>query len=81
MLCNNYEKSNVSRCSQLQLTKSNVERELLLPSGEILSRSPRFAMRAFTKLSDVWRSFCLQGSAAACDLIDGCVTMLSDSQL
>jgi len=47
---------------------------------KILSRSPRFAKRAITNLSDVSRRhLCLQ-PAPACGLTHGCVKMLSDSQ-
>jgi len=51
-------------------------------SCKISSRSPRFAKRAITNLSDVLRRHvCLQ-SAPACGstLTHGCGTMLSDSQ-
>jgi len=52
-------------------------------SCKISSRSPRFAKRAITNLSDVLRRrLCLQQPAPACGstLTHGCVTMLSDSQ-
>ena len=59
----------------------NVECQSLIPISKILSRSPRFAKRAITSISDVFkRRLCLQQPAPACGLTHGCVTMLSDSQ-
>jgi len=59
----------------------NVECLSLIPGSKILSRSPRFAKRAITNISDVLsRHLCLQQRAHACGLTHGCVTMLSDSQ-
>jgi len=59
----------------------NVECMSLIPSCKISSRSPRFAKRAITNLSDVLRRrLCLQQPVLACALTDGCVTMLSGSQ-
>jgi len=59
----------------------NVECQSLIPSRKISSRSPWFAKRAFTNLSDILRCrLCLQQPAPGCGLTDGCVTMLSDSQ-
>jgi len=60
---------------------SNVECKSLIPSCKVSSRSSRFAKGAITNLSNVIRRrLCLQQSAPACGLTDGCVTMLSDSQ-
>jgi len=59
----------------------NVECKSLITSCKISSRSPRFAKRPITNLSDISRRrLCLQQPAPACALTDGCVTMLSGSQ-
>jgi len=45
-----------------------------------LSKSPRFAKAAVTNLNDfLRRSFFLHLSRPACNLFQGCITMLSDS--
>jgi len=74
---NNYEMSVDASNYDLQ----NVEWQSLIPSCKISSRSPRYAKRATTNISDILRRrLCLQQPAPACGLTHGCVTMLSDSQ-